>query len=371
VVLLGAGHTHLHVIRHWSSRADSPARLTCISQFPTAVYSGLLPAVLAGQQPAAAMEVPLPPLCRGSGATLIVDDVAGICVPDRCVQLSDGRTVPFDLLSVGVGSVPRFDGVRVSDDAPVISIKPMQTFLARLRDACARIAPARRPIRVVTVGGGAGGVEVALCLPRFVEASADGGAQLDRTLVTAGPLVVGGGSGLARRVGRALARAGVRAVLDARVVAVHADRVELEDGGSLAADLVLWSTGAAAAPVLRTIDLPKDALGFLQTTATLQSPADPAVFAVGDAGTIMATPTAKAGVHAVRQGPVLLENLRRAIGGAAPREHAPQRYFLKLLNTGDGRAIGEWRGLSFEGAWCLRWKNHIDLAFVSQYRSPG
>jgi selenide,water dikinase len=92
------------------------------------------------------------------------------------------------------------------------------------------------------------------------------------------------------------------------------------------------------------------------------------VLAVGDAGTQVATPTAKAGVYAVRQGPFLLENLRRSLGGSAPRPFVPQRSFLKLLNTGDFRAIGEWRGLSFEGQWCWWLKKRIDLSFVRRYQ---
>jgi NADH dehydrogenase FAD-containing subunit len=43
---------------------------------------------------------------------------------------------------------------------------------------------------------------------------------------------------------------------------------------------------------------------------------------------------------------------------------------LKLLNTGDFRAIGEWRGLSFEGRWCWWLKKRIDLDFVAQYQQP-
>ena len=60
-------------------------------------------------------------------------------------------------------------------------------------------------------------------------------------------------------------------------------------------------------------------------------------------------PTPKAGVYAVRQGPVLLENLRRVMNGRPPRDFVPQHRFMKLLNTGDGRAIGEWRDVSLRG----------------------
>jgi len=136
------------------------------------------------------------------------------------------------------------------------------------------------------------------------------------------------------------------------------------------ADVVLWLTGPAAPPVLSRMGLPTDASGFLLTKDTLQSTSGASVFAVGDTGSIDGVPTPKAGVYAVRQGPVLWSNLQRMMSAAPLRPYAPQRTFLRLLNTGDGRAIGEWRGISFEGVWCRCLKDFIDRGFVGRYKCP-
>jgi selenide,water dikinase len=92
------------------------------------------------------------------------------------------------------------------------------------------------------------------------------------------------------------------------------------------------------------------------------------IFVVGDTGSIDGLPTSKAGVYAVRQGPVLRSNIRRILEGRPLRRYAPQRGFLKLLNTGDGRAIGEWKGLSFEGRWAWRLKDAIDGSFMDRHQ---
>jgi NADH dehydrogenase FAD-containing subunit len=92
------------------------------------------------------------------------------------------------------------------------------------------------------------------------------------------------------------------------------------------------------------------------------------VFAVGDSGTIAGAPTPKAGVYAVRQGPILWENIQCLLAGAPLRPYVPQSGFLRLLNTGEGRAIGEWKAWSFEGRWLWRLKDRIDRRFVARYQ---
>jgi len=152
-------------------------------------------------------------------------------------------------------------------------------------------------------------------------------------------------------------------------VGIEGGRLALDAGLTVEADVILWATGAAAPPLLATLGLPTDARGFLLTAETLQSTSGAPIFAVGDTGTIAGSRTAKAGVYAVRQGPVLWENIQRMLTGEPLRRYTPQQGFLKLVNTGDGRAIGEWKGLSFEGAWCWWLKDYIDGRFMDKFQS--
>lgn len=79
----------------------------------------------------------------------------------------------------------------------------------------------------------------------------------------------------------------------------------------------------------------------------------------------------KAGVYAVREGPILWGNMARMLDGRPLRPYRPQSRFLRLLNTGDGRAIGEYRGFTFEGRWCWRLKDAIDRRFMDQFTTTG
>jgi selenide, water dikinase len=346
-------------------------RLTCVSNFPVVTYSGMLPGVLAGLYPQEEMEIDLVRACASAGARLIVGEVSGIDHDMRRLLFADRAPLRFDAMSIGLGSVPTFEGVELADTSRVLAIKPMQTLLPRL-DALLRAhaaARATQAVRVAIVGGGAGGIEVALCLPHRVQSVLGAGTACAVTVITGDDrLVPGSLDGTARRVAATAARRGIGVITGRLVIGIDGGRLTLDDGSRLEADVIVWATGAAPPPLLASLGLPTDARGFLRTTPALQTTSGAPIFVVGDTGTIEGARTPKAGVYAVRQGPVLWDNLQRLLAGRKLRHFAPQRGFLKLLNTGNGRAIGEWKGLSFEGAWAWRLKDTIDRRFMRMHQ---
>jgi selenide,water dikinase len=110
-----------------------------------------------------------------------------------------------------------------------------------------------------------------------------------------------------------------------------------------------------------------DAQGFLAVTDTLQSVADERVFGAGDIATQLNHPRPKAGVYAVRQGPVLAHNLRAALLGKPLRQHRPQQRFLSLVSLGDRQATAERGPFSASGRWLWRWKDSIDRKFMARF----
>jgi NADH dehydrogenase FAD-containing subunit len=89
---------------------------------------------------------------------------------------------------------------------------------------------------------------------------------------------------------------------------------------------------------------------------------------VGDSGTCQQRPHPKAGVYAVRQGPILWKNLHRVIHNRALREWKPQSGFLSLLNSGDDQAILEYKSCSAHGRWCWSLKDSIDRRFMNKHQ---
>jgi selenide,water dikinase len=364
IVLIGAGHTNAHVLRMWRMSPLADTRLTCITDSFIAAYSGMLPGTLAGLYTEDRMQIDLVRLCAASGARLIRGEVTGLDLPNQRVFLRDRPPVPFDALSIGIGSVPKLPPSGTSQ-AEMVTIKPMQTFLARLGDRLTRLDGSgdRRPWQIAVVGAGAGGVEVTFCLSAYLARNYPG-RHYDLALIDSGQEILpGAGAGMIRRARRELAARDVRLMLGREVGDIR-QRQLLIDGDALPVDLAIWATSGVAPPLLGRLGLPTDEKGFLLTRANLRTVADVPVFVVGDSGTSVDHPTPKAGVFAVRQGPVLWENLRRQLNGDPLNPYVPQRNFMKLLATGDRRAILEYKGMSFHAAWCWKLKDAIDSRFM-------
>jgi len=345
------------------------AQLICVSNFPVVSYSGMLPGVLAGQYPRDRMEIDLVRLCAAAGARLVVSNVVGLDVDQRQLLFDDRPPLPFDVLSIGIGSVPTQEGVQA--DETLLPIKPMQTFLARFesRLRCLHSRIKDRPLRIMVVGGGVGGVEITFCVGSRIRKLL-GDVPYEVTLVNAHNNVA---RGLLPKtielVRKELDARSVTLRLGQRAIDINHGRVTLSNGDVLDADVVLWATSATAPPLLKEFNLPKDDHGFLLTDSTLQCKDSKFIFAVGDTGTIAEDPTPKAGVFAVRQGRYLWENIHRAVEGKSQLlRYTPQKGFMKLLNSGDGRAIVEYKGLGFHNAWGWKLKDWIDGRFMDKYQ---
>jgi len=368
IVLLGIGHTNAHVVKKWATEPIADCDLVCISKFPTATYSGMLPGTLGKQFDDDEMRIDLQSLCDRAAAKLLIADTNGLDLASGQLSFTDHQPISFDALSIGVGSMPA--GWQLHCQSPLmVPIKPMQTFLQRLNNRLS-VAESQRAgkLRVAIVGGGVAGIEIAFCLQElFRKRSSPRSVEI--SIFTSSDRVADGMTNRSvRRIEKLLGQRQIRVLPNHRVTHIKEDAIHADDQQSHLTDCVIWATGAAAPPVLGKLGLPTDGSGFIATSNTLQSLADPRVFAVGDSGTIMSSPSPKAGVYAVRHCPILWHNLRAVLENRPLMTYQPQHDFLKLLNTGDGKALLQYKWLTLHARWCWNLKTWIDRRFIREFQ---
>jgi selenide, water dikinase len=367
LVLAGMGHAHLFVLEALARGALDGCEVVVCTGDAEHVYSGMVPGWLGGRYARSALSLDTEQLCRRAGATRVPYHVCGLDPVANRVTLDNGDTLAFDYCSVAVGSKPA--GLAVPGATThAIALKPLQQ-VERLHTQLAALAAQRRGA-VTVVGAGLAGLEMALASrARLTQCGAAPEAVHVTVLGEERTLVPERGAMLARALLAACARQQVTVQLGARVTRVHADALELESGERLRSDCTVWATGAAAPTWLAASGLPIDARGFLLVDEHLRSPGAPQVFGAGDCVTPVSWPgTPKAGVYAVRMGPALARTLAAAVHQRElPAPYRPQRQFLALVNTGDGRAIASRGALAVTGRWAMWWKDRLDRAFMARF----
>lgn len=359
LVLIGGGHAHALFLRMWGMAPLPGVRLTVINPGAAAPYTGMLPGHIAGHYRRDEIMIDLVRLARFAGARVILDRVTGIDRMGRRVLLQNSPSIAYDMASIDIGISSDLPGLSGFDDHAVAA-KPLGGYAARWEAFVAQGLP--RP-RVVVVGAGVGGAELALASHfRLTQA----GAAPEVVLLEQGPTALPGiGAGARARLLRHLDRAGIRLITNARVTGIGADHVALQDAPALPSDFTLAVAGARPQDWLAETGLALQD-GFVAIGPTLQS-TDPLIFAAGDCAHLTHAPRPKAGVFAVRQAPVLFHNIRAALTGGRLRPYWPQRDYLKLISTGGKGAVADKWGLPLDGGWLWRWKDRIDRKFMAMF----
>ncbi len=355
LLLVGAGHTHLYVLKRAAELAAEGylVHLLAPRHFD---YSGLASATAAGVLSRDAGRIDVRALAAGSGVQFHEGTLESLDTEARIAVTSDGDRLSYDVISINIGSVVAPAGMRVHPT--VLGVKP----LSGLADLDTRLRASAPPGATVTVvGGGASGLELAAHLAirrdvvrvQLVEAGALIGADLP--------------AGARKRIGRLLLARGVdvRTGCIVRDLGEHA--VRCADGAELPHDVALLATGLAAPALLADLGL-GDQTG-VPVRATLQHVDRDEIYAVGDCARFLPAPLPRIGVHGVRQGPVLLRSLLARRHGEPLPVYEPPRLALSILDLGGGLGVavrGRWW---WYGAGPLRLKRLIDRRWLRTYRA--
>lgn len=386
LVLIGAGHAHAFVLEAFAQHPDPSIAITVVSDSALSAYSGSVPAWLAGECTLRETQIDVAALSQRAGSRLITSPAVAIDPTKRRVTLANGEVIHFDVASFNVGSTLQLPEKHGEQPPYLLAMRPLSSLHYRwqvLREKVDQFPPGSTQ-QLVSVGGGAAGCETLMSvLAQLRQQRPD--ITWQGTLVSASTTLLSDAGRLPRWLTqRALRRAGITVLPSVRGQALTAGGVQTSKGELIDADIVLWATGAIGQPWLQDTALPLNQRGFIQVNKTLEVVGQPGLFAAGDCAAfnqprhssplssspLLSSPLPKAGVYAVRQGPVLAENLRAACHNESLVNWKPPKRVLALIGTGDSHAIASRGAIGFSGRWVWEWKKRIDARFIARFNPP-
>jgi NADH dehydrogenase FAD-containing subunit len=391
LVFIGAGHASTIVIQRFMKKKQQlrSCNVSLINEFPFAMYSGMIPGVVTQNYTINEAMLNVQNLIEALGGKFICARAQSINWDNRTITCTDSKEiihVHFDIVIVNVGSTTRLvPGVTEF----AIPTRPIAKLEERILEYEQKFI-ALQDIRCIVVGAGAAGVELTFCLSeRFKR-------QLSNRTVSF--TIVDTNTSFSSSLGNSSLGSRIQRIFDTsttldymfNVKAEHVEqgKVHLSNGSILPFHLLIWACGAYPVELLSHLGVELDQNGFIQVNQYLQSTLHPRLFAVGDCITFCDKNIAKSGVYAVRQGPIIEENILKMINHFSKDENTsllatsqicsslslqayiPQSHFLKLINVGNKTAIAEWHGWSF-GPWWILWKlkDYIDRKFMRSFPS--
>lgn len=281
------------------------------------------------------------------GRTLTLAEVRD----DDDEQLIPARQLAFRTLVLATGSGSNLFGTPgAAEHAHLLEdVADAESFNKRLTAAFLAAAYSDdRALDIAIVGAGATGVELSTeLIEGHDELSAglteDQRFALSVTLIEAAPRILGGLSpDVAEKAARALQAKGVRLLTDAKVQAVHADRVETSRG-DVSADLIVWAAGVKADDANRGFGLETGRLNQFVVDDHLRTSAS-GIYAMGDCAQAPgpeARPVPARAQAAAQQAVYLAKALARP-----DRDPGPYVYRDRgsLVSLGEGRGVGSLMG---------------------------
>lgn len=299
---------------------------------------------------------PIRPLLRT--AQFVEAEVQAIDLDRRDVSIrpagnGEAYALPYDHLVLALGGVNNTAVVAGADKA--LSFKTLGDAIY-LRNHVIKLFewadiekdPKRKQAQLtfVIVGGGLVGVELMGELTTFIRNVAEYYKHVDPRevrfeMIEAAPHIAPEfDEKLADYSAKVLEKRGVHVRTNTKVKAIHEGHLELSDGQIIEAQTIVAATGVLPSPLVRTLPLPKDHKGRVQTEPTMRVKDRSDVWALGDCAVIpdpSGKPYPPLAQHALREARQLAENITNVVRGMEPKPFVYQ-------SKGTLAALGHFKG---------------------------
>ncbi|MCP3029274.1 FAD-dependent oxidoreductase [Halobacillus sp. A5] len=356
LLLVGAGHAHLEVIRQLRNNPIENVEICLISPSDYQYYSGMFSGYAEGIYSEEQTRVNLRELTKKSKINFVRKKAVRIFPERRKLFCEGGAVYPFDLISFDIGSksIPPDFTASIAR-----SVKPNYQFVEQINHLRERPTP-------LIVGGGAAGCELALSIQTYKNNHRIEGQV---KLITSRAVLSSTPGRTARKLRSVLEEAGVLLWEHEKVTHIFEDYISTNENNRIRHTGVLWLGGPVGDPIFTDSSISVDERGFAFIRPTLQFAEYDFIFGAGDCVTLRSDPSMdKSGVHAVKQGPVLFRNLRAYLTHESLQTYEPQKHALYILSAGDKKGFLLYGGFSLYGRQAWRLKHKIDTDFMNKYK---
>ena len=357
LVLIGGGHAHVSVLRSFGMNPVSGLRITVISDVLDAPYSGMLPGYVEGVWSYEDMHINLPQLCQFAHARLIHGSVSAVDVQAKRIEIEHAAPIEYDLLSINSGAQPDLEAIDGADRYG-IAVKPISHFIKKIPQNI------NNDTKLSIIGGGAAGVELALAFRTRYQHK---GIMPHIAIINRqNRLMPSAPHAVSNWLEEICQTRNIQTYHNSEVEKVTADSILTTDQ-KIASDHHFLVTAVKPAHWIKKIEAQHDESGFLLTRPTLQLLEFDTIFAAGDVAQIVQNERPKAGVFAVRAGPVLAKNIRLLLDEKQLYSYTPQRRYLALIGLANNHAIairGRW---SAKAGFLWALKCWIEKRFMDRF----
>lgn len=382
IVILGGGFGGLSVARRLlrSSFVWNNAAITLIDQHPESTYTPWLHEVAGGSTAKLACNDSDIALEAVRGLRYRRGTIHQVDPVNHHVLLSDGSSVPFDILVCALGSI--------ANDFGISGVAAFALDLKRTKDAVKireRLASlvhyakqAKEPQRLVVVGAGANGTELAAecaaTINRLVKKGALRKGMIDVALLSssAEPLLMLSPRQRAKSV-RQLERLGVSLHLNTALTNVQAESIMIRsmnngvptgEPTAMSAAMTVVALGVKVPDVVMNLPFEKTDRGRILTDASLRVLKHTAVFALGDCAAVDGrTPDPQTAQAAVVQSKIVAQNIIALMKQKPLTNFVIRKRWDIILTLGDDYAIGTLLGVPVSGYTIAILRRAIDAKY--------
>ncbi len=366
LVFVGGGHVHLLSLKNLDRFVSQGVEVILTGPDRFHYYSGMGPGMLSRIYTPEQVRFDIQRMVESRGGRFVKDKVVSLDAADKTLTLEGGERISYDLVSFNIGSYVPMDRIPGAERW-AIPVKPIEK-LELARGAIISGFQNRIP-KVLIIGAGPAGVELAGNVWRLAR---NQNTRAEITLASSRDRVLPNFSQKAGTLAQhSLSKRGINVLPNFRLASMEEGLARSITGEEVSYDVAILTIGILPQRIFLESGLETSEDGALMVNNYLQSTSSPDVFGGGDCIAVKGHRLDRVGVYAVRESPILFQNLLARLKGKPLAAFKPQRRYLLIFNLGDGSGLwvrGSW---VWKGRLAFVVKNYLDKRFMSKFQVSG